>query len=137
MRFDSSAPVDEWLAEVKGQYVVQVLPPCDGIPRYSGGGMGYTGHESFRAEFLKDCINIIGEDLLDEAFLHKLPPDLVDYGKRLGRAAVAFAKTHGLDPKTADSEEPNSDEFRLNVVVAAAKWCVFWGSRGHYLEPDY
>jgi hypothetical protein len=139
-RFLEKSPggdVDGWLEEIRGTPVVQLLPPCDGVPRYSNGSAGYTGAESFRAEFLKDCVDIIGEPLLEEAFEHKHPADLVDYGKRLGKAGVAFARSRGIAWNDCDSAEPDSPEFKVDIVIAASKWCVFWGSRGHYLEPDF
>jgi hypothetical protein len=52
-----------WLQQLDGLPVLELARPSDGLPEYTNGGPGeYLGEESFRAQFLKDCIDIIGDD---------------------------------------------------------------------------
>src|SRR5262249_55417693 len=54
----------EWLAKLHGFFVVDLVRPCDGIPRYSNGTPGgYIERFSIRAQFLTDCEYIIGSSL--------------------------------------------------------------------------
>jgi hypothetical protein len=87
---------------------------------------------------LKDCKEIIGEQLLLAGWSSKLPEDTVGYGDTLHEAASKFATTRSMDTaKIHCSQEPESDESRLDVVFSAARWCRFWGARGHWLEACF
>ena len=45
--------MDEWVESLEGMYVVPLVAPCDGVPRYSNGTVaGYVEPFSFRAQFL-------------------------------------------------------------------------------------
>ena len=63
-RPDPKPSEDEVLREMDGYWVVDLAPPSDGIPVYSNGGMGYVERTSFRAEFLRDCEDVVDEDTL-------------------------------------------------------------------------
>lgn len=56
-RYRKNPPKDkteaQFLEELKGHYVVALAPPCDGVPFYSNGSMGYVEALSFRAQFIK------------------------------------------------------------------------------------
>jgi hypothetical protein len=75
------------LKEFEGYYVVRLVE-CDGVPKYSNGGL-YTGGDetSFRGSFLNDCKDVLSKDLLDQAWNHKFPEEAVAYGKLLLAAA--------------------------------------------------
>ena len=134
-----SEPRDEseesWLSKLHGFYVLDLVPPCDGIPRYSNGVAGGDVERfSFRAQFLVDCEYIIGRDLLDAAYASKLPADFEAYGEALLRKFEQHATERGLDPQNLESDDPDSPVFHADVVGSAARWCLFWARRGHMLD---
>jgi hypothetical protein len=128
------------LKEFEGYYVVRLVE-CDGVPKYSHGGL-YEGADetSFRGAFLNDCQDVLSKDLLNEAWNHKFPEEAVAYGKALLEAADA---AHAADtaPKRrrtllsrlglAKEREPIAIEEQLDIVRAAGRWFIFWGERGH------
>src|SRR5262249_47283430 len=71
------------LREFQG-YCVLRLVQCDGVPQYSNGGL-YDGVDetSFRGAFLKDCADVLGKDLLNDAWNSKMPEAAVSYGQAL------------------------------------------------------
>ncbi|WP_119299591.1 hypothetical protein [Dongia deserti] len=129
------------LNEFEGYYVVRLVD-CDGVPEYSHGGM-YDGADetSFRGSFLETCQNVLGKDLIDEAWAHKLPEQAVAYGRAL--LAAADAAEAGRAPRSGrrqsllsrlwPSKEPDPIPIadQLDIVRAAGRWFVFWGERGH------
>jgi len=131
---------EDWVIENRGYYVLELLPPCDGIPKYSNGGM-YDGIDrtSFRGSFLQDCAHIIGKDLWEEAFSIMLPEKLLTYADKLDRKAVSYARFKKLDLSRIDFSKDSSegDIFNLEVVLSAACYCRFWGERGFYMAPWY
>lgn len=128
------------LKEFEGYYVVRLVE-CDGVPKYSHGGL-YEGADatSFRGAFLNDCQDVLSKDLLSEAWNHKFPEDAVAYGKTL-LAAAGAAEAAGRAPKrrrtllsllglTKESELVAIAD-QLDIARAAGRWFVFWGERGH------
>jgi hypothetical protein len=121
-----------------GYYVLRLVM-CDGVPRYSNGGL-YDGVDetSFRGAFLSDCGNVIEDQLLAAAWQHKFPEAAIAYGHALLAAADA-AETSPLKPRSGflsrlgfgkPSETTPLDE-QLDIVRAAGRWFIFWGERGH------
>lgn len=73
----------------EGYYVVRLVE-CDGVPKYSHGGLHEGADEtSFRGAFLNDCKDVLSKGLLNEAWNHKFPEQAVAHGKRLLAAADA------------------------------------------------
>lgn len=125
----------EWLAKLDGFYVVDLLRPCDGIPRYSNGTPGgYVEPFSFRAQFLVDCEYILGGELLESCYLSKLPSEFRAHGEALESKFESFVSERGIDPESLESEDPESPLWHADVVRSAAKWCSFWANRGHVLD---
>jgi hypothetical protein len=128
------------LKKFHGYYVLRLVN-CDGVPKYSSGGL-YDGVDetSFRGAFLNDCRDVLGKDLLDEAWNSKSPEAAVAYGQALLAKADA-AETAGLTPvprrtilswlRLARTAEPVAIAEQLDIVRAAGRWFVFWGERGH------
>jgi len=133
------------LKEYDGYCVVRLVK-CDGVPGYSNAGM-YEGADetSFRGAFLNDCKDVLNEDLLNEAWNHKLPEDAVAYGKAL-LAAAETAEAEGRTPAPPPPQregllarlglakkepEPIPIAEQLDIVRAAGRWYIFWGERGH------
>lgn len=135
---DRGMSPEEWVNRFEGFYVLPLVPECDGLPLYTNGYPGgYVEAYAFRAQFLRDCEDIIGEDLLNEGFESKLPDELVRYGNALIGKAEAHAAANGIDIGKLDREppeDPDSDDFRVHVVMSAGRWCLFWAGQGHFLE---
>lgn len=129
----------EVLEEMAGYYVLELAPPCAGLPAYSMGVYGEVDLTSFRGKVLHDCESLLGEELLSRAYETQTPEELVDYGSRLLDLARSFAAERGCQhvEHLDEPPEPGSDESRAHILFAAARWCTFWGGRGHYLDPWY
>jgi hypothetical protein len=128
------------LKKFEGYYVVRLVE-CDGVPKYSHGGL-YEGADetSLRGTFLNDCKDVLSKNLLNEAWNHKFPEQAIAYGKRLLAAADA-AEANGRVPTLgrtllsrlglAKEREPVAIADQLDIVRSAGRWFVFWGERGH------
>lgn len=132
---EPKATREEWLRQLEGFFVLDLVPECDGIPRYSNGSPGgYVESFSFRAEFLKGTAEIIGEDLLDLAWKSMTPDEMRTCGEQLLAKAKQFADANGIDLENLDTDNIDSIDAKLDIVVSAARWCLFWSERGHTLE---
>jgi hypothetical protein len=98
---------------------------------------------SRRAKFFNFCEDMLGEELSGEAWVHHRPAELTDYGTRLRDHAAAFAEGQGvaavlgqrlLPESITDWEDP---AVKAHIVDSAARWCLFWGGRGHGMYPDF
>jgi hypothetical protein len=146
--FDSAA--DAWIIEVQeaktpedvaavlkefhGYYAVRLVK-CDGVPDYSNGTLCEEIDEtSFRGAFLLDCPDVLGEDLLVEAWNSKLPEAAIWYGEALlAAAAIAEAADVPL-VGLAKTAETVAVAEQLDIVRAAGRWFIFWGQRGHAIR---
>jgi hypothetical protein len=155
--FDSAA--DAWITEVReaktaedvaavmkefhGYYAVRLVK-CDGVPNYSNGALYEEIDEtSFRGAFLTDCRDVLGEDLLNEAWNSKLPEAAIWYGEAL-LAAAAVAEAADVTPKRrrtilslvgrTKTAESVAVAEQLDIVRAAGRWFIFWGQRGHAIR---
>lgn len=133
----SDADMQTALDGTAGYYVLDLVPPCDGIPIYSNGPLGYVENYSFRADFLKGCTGIIGDELLERGYASMVSADFLDYGRTLIRKAEEAASAAGIDIENLvfDDDDDDSVEFQIHVVQSAGRWCVFWAERGHILDP--
>jgi len=122
----------------RGYYIIELSKEQDGVPVYKSFNQDQN---VFRGEFLKNCVELIGEDLVAEAWQNKLDKETLDYGKRLLQRANEIAKTKGLeylkDQKHPPDSSPESDESKLHVVYSLSKWLIFYGKNGHGYEADY
>ena len=138
--------VDKTLKEFDGYYVLRLVK-CDGVPRYSNGGL-YDGVDetSFRGSFFHDCGNVLSEELKNEAWGHKFPEEAVAYGKALLSAADLVEKGQTRTPKkgilvkfglkkSPKSEIPVAEQ--IEIVRAAGRWYIFWGERGHPIRAYF
>jgi hypothetical protein len=85
------------LKDFHGYYVLR-LARCDGVPKYSNGGL-YDGVDetSFRGDFLSDCAEVLSAGLIEEAWDHKFPEDAVRYGRGLLAAEAGDGFIAALD----------------------------------------
>jgi len=140
----SSMSQDEWMKEFHGYYVLDLVPRNDGIPVYTAGGLGsYVDSFSFRGQLLNDCRDVLGK-LVDEAWGHQKAVELVDYGARLHRRVAAFAEKQGMTEILGQEDRPDwlDDDFdhpasKIHVADSAARWCRYWGERGHGMIADF
>jgi hypothetical protein len=131
------------LKEFAGYYVVRLVE-CDGVPKYSHGGL-YEGADetSFRGAFLNGCQDVLSKNLLNDAWNHKFPEEAVTYGRAL-LAAAETAEAAGTSNKAPSRRrtlfsrlrltkepEPVAISEQLDIVRAAGRWFIFWGERGH------
>jgi len=133
------ASLDEARAAMRGYYVLDLLPEHEGFPVYSNYGL-YDGIDrySFRAKFLDDVADVIGEALMERAYTHMLAPELRAYGDALYQRAQAFAREHGVEHVEGVREiedDVGTPARRAHILFAAATWCRFWADRGHGLDP--
>jgi len=126
---------EAWLDSFEGFYVVDLVPSCPGVPRYSNGSPGgYVERFSFRAQFLLDCEYIIGRELLESGYASKLNPEFLEHGRLLLAKFNTFVRARGFDPSDLDSDDPESPRFHADIVGCAARWCLFWARWGHTLD---
>jgi hypothetical protein len=141
---------DDFLRALEGFWVLDLMPPCDGLPRYSNGSPGgYVEAYAFRAQFLRDCADDLGEELFAAAYESKLPDDTLAYGRQLLAVADELVHRYNLGPQTLGPDEfptleeseagiPSPTTFspthRADVLSCAGRWCVFWAERGHFLD---
>ena len=135
---EKKPPLEQFLNDHKGFYVIELARELDGVPVYIAMGQD---RNVFRGQFLRDCIDLIGEELVSEAYETKLADATLDYGNRLMAKAdkialennLGFLKTQRLPP---DSDDDSIDN-KLHIVYSLAKWLIFYGKNGHGYEADF
>ena len=135
---EQKPPLDTFLKEHEGYYVIDLAKEQDGVPVYISLGQD---ENVFRGQFLQDCVDIIGEDLVNEAWGTKLAKETLDYGNRLMAIADRIAKENNLEYLKTQRLPPDNDEdsieSKLHIVYSLAIWLIFYGKNGHGYEADY
>lgn len=130
--------LDSFLKEYEGYYVIELAKEQEGVPVYIACGQD---ENVFRGEFIKDCQDLIGEELVNEAWITKLPDETLDYGNRLMIIADKIAEENKLEYLKTQRIPPyaNEDaiESKLHILFSLAKWLIFYGKNGHGYEADY
>jgi hypothetical protein len=130
--------LEEFLKEHQGYYVIDLAKEKDAVPVYRAMGQD---ENVFRGQFLASCADVIGEELVNEAWVTKLADDTLDYGNRLMAAADRVAGEKGLqylkDQRIPPDTSETSIESKLHIVYSLAKWLVFYGKNGHGYEADF
>ncbi len=133
-RVGVDAAADEWLRKhvpsdfeqakekLSGMHVLDLLPASDGFPKYTNYRPGAEGYEryTFNAQLLHEAVDVIGEELIQEAYVNRLASGLAKYADALEEKLRAKP---GTDPKVAD------------ILDATIRWSRYWSSRGHGVEP--
>ncbi len=131
-------PLEQFLKDYDGYYVIELAKEKDGVPVYIAMGQD---ENVFRGQFLQDCIDLIGEDLVNEAWETKLADATLDYGQRLMTIADRIANENNLqylkDQRLPPDTELESIESKLHIVYSLAKWLIFYGKNGHGYEADF
>jgi hypothetical protein len=128
---------DEFLKEYQGYYVIELAKELDGVPVYIALGQD---ENVFRGQFLQDCIDIIGEELISEAWETKLASETLNYGERLMAIADKVAKENNLEylkTQRLPPDDVDSIESKLHIVYSLSKWLIFYGKNGHGYEADF
>ncbi len=135
---EEKPPLEEFLKEHDGYYVIELAKELDGVPMYIAWGQDKN---VFRGQFLQDCIDVIGEDLVNEAWETKHATETLDYGNRLMAVADKIAKERNLEYLKTQRLPPDTDEdtieSKLHIVFSLAKWLIFYGKNGHGYEADF
>jgi hypothetical protein len=135
---EQKPPLEQFLKEHEGYYVIELAKEQDGVPVYIAMGQD---ENVFRGQFLQDCIDLIGEDLVNEAWETKQADEALDYGNRLMAVADRLAKENSLEYLKTQRLPPDTDEdtieSKLHIVYSLAKWLIFYGKNGHGYEADF
>ena len=135
---EEKPPLDKFLKEYDGYYVIELAKEQDGVPVYIAMGQD---ENVFRGEFLRDCEDLIGEDLMSEAWNTKMATETLEYGNRLMEVADKLAKEHNLEHLKSQRLPPDTDEdtmeSKLHILFSLAKWLIFYGKNGHGYEADF
>lgn len=137
-KLEEKPPFEQFVKEHQGFYVIPLAKEQDGVPCYVALGQD---ENVFRGQFLADCVDLIGEDLVNEAWSTKMSDATLDYGNRLMDTANKIAETHNLqylkDQKLPPEEDGASIESKLHILFSISKWLIFYGKNGHGYEADY
>lgn len=136
----SDVSESEFMAQMQGEYVLALAPPCDGFPYYSNWTAGYVERFSFRGQFLHYSEDIISAETFEKCYVSCLAAGLATLGHELRACATSYARDKNLEHiefvAGVDFEE-KSPERKLHILYSAARWCEYWSSRGHGLEADW
>ena len=121
----------DFIKQHQGYYVLELSKEMDGIPVY----ISFNQDKNvFRGEFLKDCTDLIGEDLVAEAWETKLADETLDYGNRLMQIAEKISHENNmmyLKNQRSPVDEEESLESKLHILFSLSKWLIFYGKNGH------
>jgi hypothetical protein len=135
---EQKPPYEQFMKEHEGYYVIELAKEQDGVPVYIAMGQD---ENVFRGQFLQDCIDLIGEELVNEAWETKQADEALDYGNRLIAVADKLAKDHNLEYLKTQRLPPDTNEdtieSKLHIVYSLAKWLIFYGKNGHGYEADF
>lgn len=137
-KLEQKPSIDEFLKEYEGYYVIELAKEKDGVPVYISLGQD---ENVFRGKFLEDCVDLIGEELVAEAWNTKLAEETLEYGRELMEVANKIAKENNLEYLKEQRYPPDMDEdtieSKLHIVFSLAKWLIFYGRNGHGYEADF
>ena len=130
--------MEKYLKDHEGYYVSDLAKELDGVPVYAA---IEQDENVFRGQFLLDGIDLIVQELVNEAWETKFADATLDYGQRLMVIADRIATENNLqflkDKRYPPVSDADSIESKLNIVYSLAKWLVFYGKNGHGYEADF
>ena len=133
------ATLDSFLKYMKGYHVLELVEISPGIPYYQTTVQQII---CFRAKFLNDTEEILGNDLYEQAFDNKLAPaDAISYGQKLMEKAEKFATENNCMQLKNRHDLPtkfqhDSKESKAHILFSAANWIFFWANKGHGYRAD-
>jgi hypothetical protein len=107
------------VARAHGQVVRDLTGPPEALPAIRGMAAGPL---DFRGQALEYAGEVVGEELVAEAWNHHSAKQVLDYAARLSRALVSFRRRHPRMPKKSKDA--------VEIVEDAVRWLRFWGERG-------
>jgi hypothetical protein len=129
---------NEFIEQHNGFYVIELSEEKDGVPPYISLGQD---ENVFRGQFLVECTELIGEDLVAEAWNTKNAEETLDYGNRLMTIATKIAKEKNLEYLCEQRIPPDLDETniesKLHILFSLSKWLIYYGKNGHGYEADF
>jgi len=135
---DKEVSEEEFLSQYNGFYVIELSEEKDAVPIYRAMGQD---ENVFRGQFLSDCKDLIGEELVAEAWNTKFADEALEYGNNLMEAALKVAKENKLEYLSNERYPPDTDpgslESKLHIVFSLAKWLIYYGKNGHGYEADF
>lgn len=158
-RVGTDAIADDWIAaqmacrmsredaitEYHGHYALKLIE-SDGLPKFSNAPLfDEIDETSYRGSFLEQCTLVLTQDMIKEAWNHRMPEEAVRYGQALLDAAADVRNGKILEPPKRSmfrallGSMPDSLPLheQLNIVDSAGRWFVFWGSRGHPIRAYF
>lgn len=137
-KYKNENTVEEFLKKIKGYYVLDLVPECNGLPMYVTMGEKYE----FRAKFLDDCEDILGEDLMNEAYTNKSATETIDFGNRLIKVTDNYAINNNCqylknEYSIPENIKEGTPESNTHILYSAANWLLFWGNKGHGYQAHY
>jgi hypothetical protein len=135
---DKSLSQEEFIKHHQGYYVIELAEELEGVPMY----VAMRQDENvFRGQFLNDCEDLIGQEILKEAWNSKLAVDTLIYGLQLLAIADKIATENNLlylkDQRLPPNTDVDSIESKIHILYSAAKWLIFYGKNGHGYEADF
>lgn len=138
LELDENISKEQFIEENKGYYVLELAPEKDGVPVYISLGQD---ENVFRGQFLYECEDILGPDLVGEAWQTKLAEDTLDFGRRLMSKGEKIANQHNLQYLKNQRMPPEDSEDsivqKVHIIFSLAKWLIFYGENGHGYQADY
>lgn len=135
---DLKISFEEYLEEIKGYNVVDLVSDNDGVQVYHNYG---TDPQIFRADWLKECHPVISKAIINEAYEIHTAQESIDFGQRLMAIADEYAQKHNVlhmkNVEEGPDIETSSPELIAHIIYCAAKWLIWWGENGHGYEADY
>jgi alpha-L-fucosidase len=135
---DNKVTFEEFRLQLLGYYVIELAEELDGVPVYMAFGQD---ENVFRAQFLDNCKELIGEDLYNSAWNTKLADETLVYGQKLLEIANKVASENKMlylkDQRIPPEADEESLESKIHILYAAAKWLIFYGKNGHGYEADF
>ena len=126
---------DQFLKRFHGHYALHTLKNCDGLPNYRAmGGEPYI----FRGQFLNALEGVLG-DSIHKAYTYLDGAELVEYGNEIMAIANKYAMENKCEHVKGDAQEnyPEGHQFNTHLLKNFARWCLYWGSKGHGMEPYF
>ncbi|WP_293303666.1 hypothetical protein [Pedobacter sp. UBA5917] len=129
----------DFLKKMDGHYVLELAEDSAGISKYVS---NLYDRNVFRGQFLQECIPVIGEELVNEAWETKFAEEALDYARRLNDVVDPIATTNELAYLKTQRDFPeefgeNDLATQLHILYSLINWLNFYGERGHGYEADY
>jgi hypothetical protein len=128
---------DQFIERLKGYDVYDLLEDCNGLPKFIS--LSDSSYD-FNSRFLVELTEIIGEQNLENLYYYKNAKEFVEIGHNFMSIADKYSIEHNCTHVKGDKNEEYEDSTPENntlILKNFARWCIFWGEKGHGMEPSY